>query len=124
MKRSESNRSKQLRHGSQEMINMKQNIPDADIQEGKVYLFSDGEAYTAETNDSVFSGNLYKYAVVHIDKQLTKLVYDESKEVKFSDNHNAMEFSGAGHFNKFLQQEGYQAVKRLAEMVGITKKGE
>jgi len=100
---------------------MKQNIPDAEVKEGKVYLFSDGEVYTAETNDSVFSSNLYKYAVVHIDKQLTKLVYDVSKEVKFSDNHNAMEFSGAGHFNKFLQQEGYEAVKRLAEMVGLVK---
>ena len=95
-------------------------IQDADVTEGKVYLFADGEVYTAYPNESTYNSSLYKYTETRIDPKLTKLVYDYTQEVKFSSKHNAMEFSSAGHFNKFLQQEGYQEVKRLAKMVGLS----
>ncbi len=101
---------------------MKENIPVANIEDGKVYLFQDGEAYTAYINKSVFSGNLYKYSVSYISKKLIGLVYDTKKEVKFSEKHNAMEFNDVEHFNTFLMQEGYEEVLKLMEMVGIKRK--
>ena len=101
---------------------MRKDIQDADIQEGKVYLFPDAEVYTAEVDESFYNNNQFKYKTTHIDEKLTSLVYDEKVEVKFNSNYTAMEFSDAGHFNRFLQQEGYAEVKRLAKMVGLKLK--
>ena len=104
------------------MSKSKENVPMADIEEGKVYLFEDGEVYHAKLNESFYINAMYKYETSYIDPALTSIVYDKTKEVKFSDKFNAMEFSNAGHFNRFLQQEGYAEVKRLAKMVGLKLK--
>jgi len=101
---------------------MRKDIQDADIKEGKVYLFPDAEVYTAEVDESFYNNNQFKYKTTYLNPKLVGLVYDKSVEVKFNSNYTAMEFNNAGHFNRFLQQEGYAEVKKLAKMVGLKLK--
>ncbi len=101
---------------------MKQDIPNADIQEHKVYFFNDGEVYTAQINESFYNNFAFKYKETRIDESLARIIYDVHNEVKFSNSHNAMEFSDADHFNRYIQQEGYGLTKHLMGIFNIKEK--
>ncbi len=98
---------------------MKQDIPEANQTEGKIYLFSDGKVYETKINESFYNNDAYKYSVTKINATLAKVIYSVHNQVKFSKTHNAMEFQNTEHFNKYVQQEGYGAMKELMNAFGI-----
>ena len=95
---------------------MKKNIKNANIEEGKVYLFEDGEVYTAILNESFHNNNVFKYNETRIPDMLVKVIYDESREVAFSSKHNAMEFDNTADYNQFVTSNGKKMARLFCAM--------
>ena len=102
--------------------NMKKDIPNANIKEDKVYLFSDGEVYTAQLNQSVYNNRMYDYEKTNIPEILARVIYDKSKEVAFSSKYNAMEFDNTKDYNYFVENNGKKITKLLCKMLKMELK--